>query len=67
MTEAAIRRRFSGRTVLAAIAMMIGVVAMAYGYYEGNNLFLYGGLILTLGGVLTETVHLLFLQSPMRP
>jgi len=67
MIEATMRRRFSGRTVLAAIAMMIGVVAIAYGYYEGNNLFLYGGLILTLGGVLTETMHLLSLQSPMRP
>jgi hypothetical protein len=47
--------------------MMIGIVAIAYGYYERNNLFLYGGLILTLGGVLTETVHLVSGRSPMRP
>jgi hypothetical protein len=44
------------RTIVAAIAMLLGIVLIGYGYYREQHVMLYVGLVVTLGGVMTEAI-----------
>jgi len=48
--------RVSNGTVISAIALLIGILVLAAGYYSHSQLLTYIGLILIVGGVLTEAV-----------
>jgi hypothetical protein len=49
-------RRVPARTIVAAIAMLIGIVLMGLGYFRNEHLLLYAGLVITLGGVMTDAI-----------
>jgi len=50
------RKKVSTRTIIAAIAMLVGVVLMAFGYFLNRQPLIYLGAATTLSGVLTEAV-----------
>ena len=46
----------SSRSIFSAIALFIGIVILAWGYYGGDAILIYSGIIVILGGVTTEIV-----------
>lgn len=56
-------RQIPARTVFSAIAMLIGVILLSYGYYGEIRSMLYTGLIMILGGVLTEIMFTILRKS----
>jgi hypothetical protein len=41
------------RTITAAIGMFAGVVLLGFGYFGNQQVMIYAGLAITLGGVMT--------------
>ena len=57
------RARDAGHTVDpkllgTAIALLIGVLLLATGHFQGSKLAFYGGLLLTIAGVLRGALQL---------
>jgi hypothetical protein len=50
------RRKVPIRTIIAAIAMLTGIVLLGFGYFQGKQVMMYAGVAITLGGVMTEAV-----------
>jgi hypothetical protein len=47
-----------GSQVGLATLLLVGVLAIAYGYLHPNKIAFYAGLFLTLGGVITGVVRI---------
>ena len=47
------RRNVPIRTIIAAIAMLTGVVLMGFGYFQNKQVMIYVGVAITLSGVMT--------------
>ena len=45
-------------TVLLAIVLLAGILLLAYGHFQNNDLLFYAGLIITAAGVINGTVRL---------
>ena len=52
------------RIVIAAIAMLAGILSLSYGYYGNNKILLLIGIIITLGGVMTELIFSIIGDMP---
>ena len=55
-SERTLSRRVPARTIIAAVAMLIGIVLMGFGYFRNEHVMLYAGLVVTLGGVMMDAV-----------
>jgi len=55
-SERTLSRRVPARTIVAAVAMLIGIVLMGFGYFRNEHVMLYAGLVVTLGGVMMDAV-----------
>jgi len=55
-SERTLSRRVPARTIVAAVAMLIGIVLMGFGYFRNEHVMLYAGLVTTLGGVMMDAV-----------
>lgn len=55
-SERTLSRRVPARTIVAAVAMLIGIVLMGFGYFRNEHVMLYAGLVITLGGVMMDAV-----------
>jgi uncharacterized membrane protein YdfJ with MMPL/SSD domain len=52
------------RAVGSAIVMLVGIVALAFGYFQDSRLLLYAGITITLAGVLTGLIFSVLLRQP---
>jgi hypothetical protein len=48
----AARKRVDAGLILTAVVLLVGIVALAAGFYSGDRRAFYGGLTVTVGGVL---------------
>jgi hypothetical membrane protein len=60
------RGRMSGGWIWTTTVLLIGVVVLAAGYYSRQRIVFYGGLFLTLAGVLTGIQKLIGAQKSER-
>jgi hypothetical protein len=44
------------RTIVAAVAMLAGVILMGLGYFQNEQAWIYLGITITVGGVLVEAL-----------
>jgi hypothetical protein len=61
------RAKVDQRTILAAVAMLLGVVSLGYGVFQNDSLWTYAGIALLLIGVFIEVVFGIILQRRRLP
>jgi uncharacterized membrane protein len=47
-----LRNRIPARSVVVAVILLVGVLSMAYGYYQNSHAMVYVGLVITFAGAL---------------
>jgi hypothetical protein len=52
------------RAIGSAIALLVGIVTLAFGYFQDSRLLLYAGIIITLAGVLTGLIFSILWRHP---
>jgi hypothetical protein len=60
-TERSAAKKVGTAIVIIAIILLIGILLITYSYYQNNNLVLYLGLIITLGGVISGIYRIVIL------
>lgn len=53
-------QKVATRSILSAIVMLAGIITMAVGYYQLNKITLYIGLFITIVGVVTGIIFMLY-------
>lgn len=62
-TTAQGRAKVDPGTILAAVAMLFGVVSLGYGVFEKDSLWTYAGIAVLLIGVFLEVVFGIILRQ----
>ena len=50
------RRRVPTRSIIAAIAMLAGIIVAGSGYFQNHHVMIYVGVVITLSGVMVEAI-----------
>ncbi len=61
-----LRNKIPARSVVVAVVLLVGVLSMAYGYYQNSLVMVYLGLSITIVGALNGFILSVILPSALR-